>query len=120
MRRPAPRTKAAALAAPFLLLLAGCGGGAGAQAPAAAGVTPQVTTNPAASFAASCGSCHTLADAGTTGTAGPNLDEVKPALTAQDVVHAVDEGPGAMPPNLLPYRDTAVVARYVASVAGRR
>jgi plastocyanin len=26
-------------------------------------------------FASSCGSCHTLARAGTTGTAGPNLDE---------------------------------------------
>ena len=26
-------------------------------------------------FKANCGSCHTLADAGTTGTVGPNLDE---------------------------------------------
>ena len=119
MSRPVRRTGAATLAAPFLLLLAGCGGGAGSEAPAA-GVTPQVTTNPAASFAGSCGSCHTLAAAGTTGTAGPNLDEVKPPLTAQDVVHAIDDPSGTMPPNLLSYRDTAVVARWVASVAGRR
>jgi cytochrome c oxidase subunit 2 len=33
-------------------------------------------------FTSNCGSCHTLADAGTNGTAGPNLDE---ALPGQDV-----------------------------------
>jgi cytochrome c oxidase subunit 2 len=33
-------------------------------------------------FASNCGSCHTLGDAGTTGTAGPNLDE---SLPGEDV-----------------------------------
>ncbi len=31
--------------------------------------------DPKAVFTASCGSCHVLEDAGTTGTTGPNLDE---------------------------------------------
>ena len=34
-----------------------------------------------------CGSCHTLADAGTTGTVGPNLDAAAPSFdTAVDRV----------------------------------
>ena len=30
---------------------------------------------------AGCSSCHTLADAGSTGTVGPNLDDLKPPTT---------------------------------------
>jgi len=44
---------------------------------------------------ASCGGCHTLAAAHSTGTVGPNLDELKPdyrAVTAQ-----VTNGGGGMP-----------------------
>ena len=40
-------------------------------------------------FTANCGGCHTLADAGTTGTVGPNLDQAKPPKSL--VVHAGDE-----------------------------
>ncbi len=29
-------------------------------------------------FTTNCGSCHTLADAGTDGSVGPNLDDLKP------------------------------------------
>lgn len=42
-----------------------------------------------------CGDCHTLADAGTTSQIASNLDEVKP--TYQQVLDALEEGPGAMP-----------------------
>ena len=42
-----------------------------------------------------CGDCHTLADAGTTGTIGPNLDELQP--TFDQVKAAVTTGPGEMP-----------------------
>ncbi len=44
---------------------------------------------------AGCGSCHTLAAAGSTGNVGPNLDEAKPP--AELVVDRVTNGKGAMP-----------------------
>jgi mono/diheme cytochrome c family protein len=46
-------------------------------------------------FAQNCGSCHTLAAAGTQGQVGPNLDETKPARDL--VVDRVTNGQGAMP-----------------------
>jgi cbb3-type cytochrome c oxidase subunit III len=88
-----------------------------------------------------CGSCHTLADAGTRGIIGPNLDDAYGPLrtehgfdesTIRDVVRGQiayptadpptvdDEGtesPG-MPANLVTGQDAADVAAYVASVAG--
>lgn len=36
-------------------------------------------------FATNCGGCHTLGAAGTTGTIGPNLDEVLPGLSPEEV-----------------------------------
>jgi mono/diheme cytochrome c family protein len=44
---------------------------------------------------AGCASCHTLADAGATGTVGPNLDDAKPAYDL--VIDRVTHGKGAMP-----------------------
>ena len=44
---------------------------------------------------AGCGSCHTLAAAGTTGTIGPNLDETKPPYEL--VIDRVTNGQGIMP-----------------------
>jgi mono/diheme cytochrome c family protein len=44
---------------------------------------------------AGCGSCHTLADAGTTGTVGPNLDEVQPS--AENAYAQILNGGGGMP-----------------------
>ncbi len=44
---------------------------------------------------AGCGSCHTLAAAGSTGTTGPNLDEVAPSF--EQVVEQVTNGSGGMP-----------------------
>lgn len=66
----------------------------------------------------SCGGCHTLADAGATGTVGPNLDEAKPS--ADLVVSRVTKGQGAMPAyaGSLTEEQIADVAAYVSSVAG--
>jgi mono/diheme cytochrome c family protein len=44
---------------------------------------------------AGCGGCHTLADAGTSGTVGPNLDDSQPPLEL--VLDRVTNGQGAMP-----------------------
>jgi mono/diheme cytochrome c family protein len=44
---------------------------------------------------AGCGSCHTLADAGTTGNVGPNLDDAKPPLDL--VIDRVTNGKPPMP-----------------------
>jgi mono/diheme cytochrome c family protein len=42
-----------------------------------------------------CGGCHTLADAGTSGSIGPDLDDLKPSYDA--VVQQVTDGGGGMP-----------------------
>jgi mono/diheme cytochrome c family protein len=67
---------------------------------------------------AGCGSCHTLSDAGTSGTVGPNLDDAKPS--ADLVVERVTNGMGAMPPfkGTLTEQQINDVAAYVSSVAG--
>jgi mono/diheme cytochrome c family protein len=70
-------------------------------------------------FVANCGSCHTLADAGTSGTIGPNLDQLKPAFAR--VQKQVINGGAVMPAfkgTLTPAQIKAV-AKYVSSVAGR-
>jgi mono/diheme cytochrome c family protein len=67
---------------------------------------------------AGCVSCHTLADAGSTGTVGPNLDATKPSYDL--VVERVTNGKGVMPPfqNTLSEQQIQDVAAYVSSVAG--
>jgi mono/diheme cytochrome c family protein len=67
---------------------------------------------------AGCVSCHTLADAGSTGTVGPNLDAVKPSYAK--VVTQVTNGGGGMPPfkDSLSEPQIQDVAAYVSSVAG--
>jgi cytochrome c553 len=67
---------------------------------------------------AGCGSCHTLADAGTSGTVGPNLDDAKPS--ADLVVERVTNGAGVMPSfkDQLSSKQIQDVAAYVSSVAG--
>ena len=66
-------------------------------APAAAGggASAQTAYDPAETFRASCGGCHTLSAAGTTGASGPALDGL--ALDAAAVEAAMREGPGSMP-----------------------
>ncbi|HEX4745694.1 MAG TPA: cytochrome c, partial [Gaiellaceae bacterium] len=45
--------------------------------------------------ASACGGCHTLADAGTSGAVGPNLDESQPS--EELIVDRVTNGQGGMP-----------------------
>ncbi len=85
-------------------------------------------------FVQGCGSCHTLADAGTTGTIGPNLDyaflqsridglgessivQVVRGQMAYPVVDPATEAPG-MPADIFVGQEAEDVASYVASVAG--
>jgi cytochrome c6 len=69
-------------------------------------------------FTANCGSCHTLADAGTTGTIGPNLDESQP--TVELAVDRVTNGQGVMPPfaDKLSEQQIQDVAAYVSTASG--
>ncbi|MFT4048825.1 MAG: PQQ-binding-like beta-propeller repeat protein [Solirubrobacterales bacterium] len=70
-------------------------------------------------FTANCAGCHTLKDAGTSGTAGPNLDSLKPSDAL--VVKQVTNGGGAMPSfkSTLSAAEIAAIAKYVSSVAGK-
>jgi len=65
-----------------------------------------------------CASCHTLSDAGSTGTVGPNLDDASPSY--DKVVEQVTEGGSVMPAfgGTLSEQQIADVAAYVSSVAG--
>lgn len=104
---------------------------AGTGATPAPPPTPETTPEPPAEpgagdaaagkvvFTTNCGGCHTLADAGTSGNVGPNLDESKPS--ADLVTQRVTKGQGAMPPfaGTLSATQIADVAAYVSSVAGR-
>lgn len=69
--------------------------------------------------ASGCGTCHTLADAGTSGTVGPVLDDTKPSYDR--VVDRVTNGFGAMPSFSSTLSETQIkdVAAYVSSVAGK-
>ncbi|HEV3128709.1 MAG TPA: cytochrome c [Solirubrobacteraceae bacterium] len=68
---------------------------------------------------AGCATCHTLKAAGTTGTIGPNLDQLRPSAAA--VSSIVQSGSGAMPSfaGKLSSAQISAVAQYVAGVAGR-
>ena len=84
--------------------------------------TPQqaqaVATDGKEVFTTTCGGCHTLADAGTTGATGPNLDEAAP--DAATVKAYVRGGGGGMPAfgDDLSNAEIDAVAAYVANAAG--
>ncbi len=86
---------------------------------AGTGATAERPTDGKSIFAANCGSCHTLADAGTSGAVGPNLDEAQPPKEL--VVTRVTNGQGAMPSfsGSLDAQQIQAVADYVSSVAGK-
>ena len=86
---------------------------------AGTGATAEQPTDGKSIFTANCGSCHTLADAGTTGTVGPNLDQAKP--TKDKVATQVANGGGAMPAfkDSLDPKQIDAVADYVSSAAGK-
>jgi cbb3-type cytochrome c oxidase subunit III len=76
-------------------------------------------TNGKAIFVSKCGGCHTLKSAGTTGTQGPNLDQLKPPFAI--VKHQVINGGRIMPAfkGILNDAQIEAVARYVAQHAGK-
>jgi cbb3-type cytochrome c oxidase subunit III len=88
---------------------------------AVAGTAPtgEAATSGKDIFTANCGSCHVLKDAGTSGTVGPNLDELKPAEAVAQ--RQVINGGGGMPAfkGTLTDAQITAVAKYVSSVAGR-
>ena len=142
MRRLGRVTIGGAGLAAAALLASGCGAGAVASA----GGTPD-TTNGQHLFTSACGTCHTLAAAGTSGTIGPNLDNAFAASVKEGYPQSVIEnvvldqirlgsGPGPiatysngklgnfkvqtqMPANIVKGQDALDVAAYVASVAGQ-
>jgi mono/diheme cytochrome c family protein len=69
---------------------------------------------------AGCASCHTLADAGATGTVGPNLDDVKPdeATVVQFVTNGSPPMPAFGKDGILTPQQIQDVAAYVSQVAG--
>ena len=123
-------------------LVAGCGTGGVASAGA-----PPDTQSGQQLFTQSCGSCHTLSAAGTSGTIGPDLDNAFAADVQEGYPQSVIEnvvldqirlgsGPGPiatysngklgnfkvqtqMPANIVKGQDALDVAAYVASVAGQ-
>ena len=68
---------------------------------------------------AGCESCHTLSDAGSTGSVGPNLDDAKPS--AARVIDRVTNGKSPMPSfkGQLTADEIKAVAAYVSTVAGK-
>jgi cbb3-type cytochrome c oxidase subunit III len=119
------------------LLAAGCGTGGVANA-----AQRPDTQNGQQLFTGTCGGCHTLQAAGTTGTVGPNLDNAfaadrKDGYADSSIENVVLDqirlGSGEiatyttskkftvqtpMPANLVKGQDAIDVAAYVASVAG--
>ena len=101
--------------------LSGCGG---------TGVPSAATVDVAKGkqlFTANCGSCHKLADAGTTGTIGPDLDSayasdriigMKDSSFEALVRQQIDLADPPMPRHLLKGAEADDVAAYVAKVAG--
>ena len=119
---------AACACAAASLLLAGCGGTVGYSE----GTGDRA--NGKELFTQKCGSCHTLADAGTSGQIGPNLDDAfyasrRDGLGEKTIVQVVrgqiaypitktSTGAPGMPADIVEGQDAEDVASYVAAVAG--
>lgn len=136
MRRPGRRaleTLGLVALSAVALLTAGCGTG-GLPTGGDAGTGKQLFIK-GENGKPSCGSCHTLKDAGTTGTIGPNLDDAfgpgRDQGFKQDTIAAIVAGQikypgkaqvtkigGVMPADLVTGDNVDAVAAYVASVAG--
>ena len=76
-------------------------------------------TNGKSIFEKKCASCHTLKDAGATGTIGPNLDQLMPSFAIAQ--KQVTNGGQVMPAfkNVLTKAQIDAVAKYVATHAGK-
>ncbi|MGN6797614.1 MAG: c-type cytochrome [Gaiellaceae bacterium] len=86
-----------------------------APAPSAKG---DATAGKAVFTSAGCTTCHTLKDAGSHGTIGPDLDQLKPPEAR--IVTQVENGGGPMPAfkDQLSAKQIQDVAAYVSSAAG--
>jgi mono/diheme cytochrome c family protein len=124
------RSTVAVLALAVLLpALAACGGSSGGTSEAPAATTPASTPSSAGGevsaaagkdvFESNCATCHTLSDAGATGSVGPNLDDLQP--DEETVKNQVTNGGGGMPAFGGQLSETQIqsVAKYVSSVAGQ-
>jgi mono/diheme cytochrome c family protein len=94
----------------------------GAAAPIALGrgVSPSASRGKVL-FVAACGSCHTLAAAGTSGRKGPNLDDEAPSYG--DLVEQITRGGEGMPAfaKALPAGQIRGIAAFVStSTSGSR
>lgn len=70
-------------------------------------------------FTQTCGTCHVLNDAGTSGAVGPSLDTLKPdKARVEAAIENGGSGSGQMPAGLLAGKEAEAVAEYVSSVAG--
>jgi mono/diheme cytochrome c family protein len=80
-------------------------------------------------FQTNCGSCHTLARAGTDGIVGPDLDDTlglgTPEQNRDRVLNAIENGfnsgdfQGYMPAGIVAGEDAELVADFVAREAGQ-
>jgi len=104
----------------LVVAAAGCGGDDDDDGGAATTAeTTEGGADGAAVFAsAGCGTCHTLAAAGSDGTTGPNLDDLKP--DEETVEAQVRSGGGGMPAfeGQLSDEEIEAVATYVSESAG--
>jgi mono/diheme cytochrome c family protein len=115
------------VAGSLTLVAAGCGGDDDSDSAAPPATTTEQSggdsgTGDAAKgeevFAsAGCGGCHTFEAAGSSGSVGPNLDELAPSF--DQVVEQVTNGGGAMPAfaGELSEQEIRDVATYVSSRA---
>jgi mono/diheme cytochrome c family protein len=101
--------------------LSGCGG---TGVPSAASVD---LSQGKQLFVSTCGSCHTMSEAGTAGTIGPNLDAayagdrligMKVSSFEAMVREQIDLADPPMPRHLLKGAQAGDVAAYIAKVAG--
>jgi len=124
------RLRLCAVLAALALVLAACGGndsGGGGSSSAststssstAAGGAENASAEGKTVFTANCKGCHTLKDAGATGSVGPNLDDLKPPKAT--VVRQVNNGGGPMPAFKGKLSDAQIdaVSTYVSTVAGQ-
>lgn len=70
-------------------------------------------------FKTNCGSCHTLAEAGTAGTVGPNLDNLK--LKLPRITQQIENGGGGMPAfkGTLTDEQIALVAKFIEGIENK-
>lgn len=119
---------------PIVLLLALVAMGATVVVASGCGTTTADTTRGRVLFVQNCGTCHVLAQAGTAGAQGPNLDDAFAAAratgqngdTIEGIVKAQVEYPRpsngdpavSMPAHIVEGQDLEDVAAYVAAYAG--